>query len=141
MLAAVMVSGALAAGCDAPPEDSNLSDVQRRLEGTWVREYEDSGAQVRRVLVLHPDGQFDEESRARIKGQIVSHNRHSGKWLYDGTNLKRKYMLIDGKQPSAPIVPFAAFQLRFESRYVFVGTDNVRKREVRYERAVEGTQP
>ena len=50
------------------------------------------------------------------KGEVVSHNSHSGQWLYDGTNANRKYLLIDGKQPSAPVVPFAEFQLHFVLR-------------------------
>ena len=46
-------------------------------------------------------------------------------WLvFDGTNLKRRYTLIVGRQPSAPTFPYAAFELRFESRNVFIGTEN-----------------
>ena len=141
LLAAFLLLGALTTGCDAPPEDSTIADTQRRLQGTWLREYKDAGAQVRRVLVLEPGGRFTEEAKARIKGAVVSHNSHSGEWLYDGTNLKRRYKLIDGKKPSAPIVPFAALQLRFESRSAFIGADNVHKHEVRYERVETGTLP
>ena len=66
---------------------------------------------------------------------------HSGDWLFDGTNLKRRYTLIDGRLPSAPTFPYAAFEFRFESRNVFIGTDNIRKRQVRYQRVADGTLP
>lgn len=66
---------------------------------------------------------------------------HSGDWLFDGINLKRRYTLIDGRRPSAPTFPYAAFEIRFESRNVFIGTDNIRKRQVRYQRVADGTLP
>jgi hypothetical protein len=48
---------------------------------------------------------------------------------------------VDGRQPVAPMVPFATFELRFPSRNEFIGVDNVRQREVRYRRVAEGTLP
>ena len=45
------------------------------------------------------------------------------------------------KKPSAPAFPYAAVEIRFESRNEFVGTDNVRKRQMRYQRVADGTLP
>jgi len=131
----------LGAGCGPPAEDVQLQDTRQRLAGTWLREYQDGDVRVRRVLVLAPGGHFTEEVVAAAPAGTVAHNRHSGEWHYDGTNLKRRYTLIDGRKPSAPSFPYAAFQVAFESRYVMVGTDNVRKRQVRYQRVSEGTAP
>jgi hypothetical protein len=123
------------ASIDAPEEI-----VQQRLLGTWLREFEENGIRVRRLLVLEGDATFRETSRVTdAQGGITEHS-HAGSWLYDGTNLKRKYTRMDGKQPAAPTLPFAAFELRFESNNEFIGIDNVRKREVRYRRVQPETQ-
>ena len=138
------------AGCDGAQD---IDDVQQRLVGSWLRDDEEDGAHVRRVLVLQPGGRFAESSKATkatdateaIKAEqgdaVLAQHAHSGDWLFDGTNLKRRYTLIDGRQPSAPTFPYAAFELRFESRNVFIGTDNIRKRQVRYQRVADGTLP
>ena len=144
------------AGCDGAQD---IDDVQQRLVGSWLRDDEEDGAHVRRVLVLQPGGRFAESSKATkatkaIKATdatkatkaeqgdaVLAQHAHSGDWLFDGTNLKRRYTLIDGRQPSAPTFPYAAFELRFESRNVFIGTDNIRKRQVRYQRVADGTLP
>lgn len=129
------------AACNAPPDDSKAAEVQLQLTGTWLRGYDENGARVRRVLVLAQDGRFSEMTQADQRGAIVAQHTHSGEWHFDGTNLKRRYTRIDGRQPSAPMFPYAAMQIRFESRNEFIGTDNVRKREVRYQRVEDGTLP
>lgn len=123
------------------PTDSPDDAVRQLLPGTWLRDYTENGIRARRILVLEPEGKFRELVRIVDAGGMVTEHLHLGDWLYDGTNLKRKYTSMDGKQPSAPTLPFAAFQLRFESKNEFIGTDNVRKREVRYQRVAPETLP
>jgi hypothetical protein len=123
------------ASIDAPEEI-----VQQRLQGTWLREFEENGIRVRRLLVLESDATFRETSRViDAQGGVTEHS-HAGGWLYDGTNLKRKYTRMDGRQPAAPTLPFAALELKFQSNNEFIGIDNVRKREVRYRRVQPETQ-
>jgi hypothetical protein len=92
-------------------------------------------------LVLEPGGGFREMATATDAGSPVAEHMHEGEWLFDGTNLKRRYLRVDGRLPSAPIVPFATLELRFPSRNEFIGVDNVHKHEVRYRRVSEGTLP
>ena len=139
-LAAVLAAG-LVCGCDSGPVESAQEQVQQLLVGTWLREYQDEGAVVRRVLVLQSDGSFREMSRVAQGAAPVAEHVHEGEWLFDGTNLKRRYLRVDGQLPAAPMVPFAAFELRFPSRNEFVGVDNVHRREVRYRRVAQGTEP
>lgn len=73
--------------------------------------------------------------------ELPQASQGSGEWVFDGTNLKRRYTLINGKPVSAPTVPFATFEIRFSSRTQFIGLDRVRKFEVVYERVSEGTLP
>jgi hypothetical protein len=134
------VAALLAAGCE-PPGDSATSETQDRLVGTWLREYEEDGTQVRRVLVLDQDGSFQEMSRTVGPEQAGIQHEHAGHWVFDGTNLKRRYTRIDGKPAAAPAMPYAAFQLQFKSSHEFTGVDNVRHHEVRYRRVADGTQP
>ncbi len=134
--------GILLAACDSAPEDSPADAVQRRLVGTWLREYEEQGTRIRRILVLEADGKFRESSAIVTPGtSITRESDGAGEWLFDGTNLKRRYTRINGKPVSAPIMPYATFALSFPSKSEFVGVDHVRKRELRYQRVGEGTQP
>jgi hypothetical protein len=97
---------------------------------------------VRRVLVLEPDGSFRELSLAvSVAAATSSESRGSGTWLYDGTNLKRHYRRVNDRPVAAPTVPFATFELRFNSRFEFVGVDHIHQREVVYRRVAEGTLP
>ncbi|MCJ0762978.1 hypothetical protein [Variovorax terrae] len=138
---AAVLAATLCVACDHPPDDSPVQDAEQRLLGTWLREYEEDGTQVRRVLVLAPDGHFEESARiVESDGTVVEHH-HAGEWHFDGTNLKRRYTRVDGKPPSAPAMPYATFEIRFESRNEFTGIDHVRGREVRYQRVAEGTLP
>ena len=136
----IMLAGLLAA-CDDAPGELPQDAVQDRLPGTWLREFDEKGVHVRRVLVLESDGRFRELVRINdASGAIIDHN-HAGTWFYDGTNLKRKYTSMDGKPTAAPTVPFAAFELKFPSRNEFIGIDNVHRREVRYQRVQPETLP
>ncbi|MFI5446325.1 hypothetical protein [Polaromonas sp. UC242_47] len=140
LFAGLMLAGMLAA-CDRPPDDSQAEAIQLQLTGTWLRDYEENGTRVRRVLVLAPDGSFSEMSKATDHDALTAEHSHVGEWHFDGTNLKRRYTSIDGRKPSAPAFPYTAFEIRFESRNEFIGIDNVRKREVRYQRVADGTLP
>ena len=137
----LLLAALLLQACGGEPAEPAAEAVREQLIGTWLREYDEESVRVRRVLVLGPDGRFDEQSLASRDGAVLVRNSHSGEWNFDGTNIKRRYRLIDGRKPSGPSFPYAAFQIRFESRNTFVGIDHVRKLEVRYERAAEGTQP
>ena len=130
----------VAAGCDPSPDDAD-AHIRDRLVGTWQRDYEQQGTRVRRILVLAPDGRFHEMSRTLGPEQAGAQHAHEGEWLYDGTNLKRRYTLMDGEQPSAPTVPFATFQIRLEGSHAFTGIDNVHRRELHYRRVPDGTRP
>ncbi|MEO7391535.1 MAG: hypothetical protein ABIU58_05135 [Ramlibacter sp.] len=136
-----ILAAALASACDSPPDDASAEGTRQRLVGTWLRDYEDDGVQIRRVLVLAADGHFRELASAARRTAPGESHAHGGEWLFDGTNLKRRYTLIDGKQPSAPTVPFATFELQFQSRNEFTGLDRVRNRKVRYLRVADGTEP
>ena len=124
----------LLAGCDDAAKALSDASVQDRLPGTWLREFEEKGIRVRRILVLEDEGKFREGVRITSPDGAVTEQNHAGTWFYDGTNLKRKYTSMNGKPPAAPTVPFAAFELRFTSRNEFIGVDNIHKREVRYQR-------
>jgi hypothetical protein len=135
------VLGGVLAGCDSPADESPAQVMRQQLVGTWLREYEEDGIPIRRVLVLESGGRFTEKSRRADSAAAEVQHSHSGDWLFDGTNLKRRYTSVDGRQPAAPVAPFATFELKFLSRKEFVGVDRVRAREVRYRRVEEGTQP
>jgi hypothetical protein len=142
LAAASLLAGFLLPACTGAPSDSPADSrteaVQQQLVGSWLREYSQEGAQVRRLLVLGDDGRFTETARVVDAGGAVTEHAHEGQWTFDGTNLKRRYTNFDGKQPSAPVLPYVTFQLKFESKHEFVGIDNVRKREVHYSRVQPG---
>ena len=140
-MAALVLALALAA-CDSAPSDSPADVTRQRLVGSWMRSYEEEGTRVRRLLVLEEQGAFREKTIAtRPDGQPPIQSSASGEWLFDGTNLKRRYRLINGKPLSAPTIPFATFEVRFRGKSEFIGVDHVRKLEVHYERVADGTQP
>ena len=64
----------------------------------------------------------------------------AGTWFHDGTNLKRKYTVMNGQPSSRLKLPFATFEIRFASRNEFVGTDHVHRNTVRYERVSPQTE-
>lgn len=140
-LSVLLSTALMAAGCEPTPSQAGREEIQEQLVGTWLREYEQDGARVRRILVLEPDGRFHEDSRNLGPVAAGERHRHEGRWLFDGTNLKRHYSLIDGKPTAAPTVPFAAFQIEFTGSHEFTGTDNVRHRRLSYQRVADGTEP
>ena len=138
LLSSLVLLAALA-GCDSAPDA--IDEVRGRLVGTWLRDYEQDGTRVRRILVLEPDGRFREVSRSLGPQELGTRHAHEGEWLYDGTNLKRRYTLMDGQPVSAPTMPYVALQVRFTGSHDFIAVDNVRRRELRYQRAPAGTEP
>ena len=131
----------LLTGCDSSTGDAPDRELQQRLTGTWLRDFEEDGIRVRRVMVLESDGRFREMTRITDAAGTVTQHNHGGEWHFDGTNLKRRYTSVDGKLPSAPTMPYATFEVSFQSRNEFIGIDHVRKREVRYQRVTDEAQP
>jgi len=123
----------------ADGEQVDVAEGAQRLAGTWLREQTEQGVRSRRLLQLAPDGAFRERVRIVTDTGEVSEQEHAGTWLYDGTNLKRKYTLMNGSPPSRLKLPFATFEIRFESRNEFVGRDHIHRNTVRYRRVEPGT--
>ncbi len=139
LLLALLLSALGLAGCDQTLVDPSDEAARDRLIGYWLRDYDEGPHHVRRLLVLLPDGKFRETVRAVDAEGKVSELANKGEWWFDGTNLKRRYLLMDGKAISAPFTPFATFELKFESNREFIGLDRVHKRSVRYQRVNDGT--
>ncbi|MBC5767287.1 hypothetical protein [Ramlibacter albus] len=114
--------------------DGSLGNTRDLLPGAWLREYDDAGHQVRRVLRLDATGNFRESVRVVNEAGGITEFENTGFWMYDGINLKRKYTSLNGSPPSRLNLPFATFQLSFDSRDEFKGVDHVHHREVRYRR-------
>ena len=131
----------LLGACNNPPVDSPADQVRLQLEGRWLRDYRQEDARVQRLLTLEANGRFYEQATVFHPDGAITEHAHEGQWVFDGTNLKRKYSSFDGKKPSAPTLPYITHQIRFESRQEFIGIDNVRQREVRYHRLREGLAP
>jgi hypothetical protein len=119
----------------------NAADTADMLRGSWLREYTEDGVRVRRVLDLQPDGAFRESVQVVDASGRRTEFVHQGTWLYDGTNLKRRYTSMNGKPPSRLNVPFATFELAFGSRNEFVGVDHVHGHRVEYHRVAPDTRP
>lgn len=128
---------ALAAPAQPPPAEVDVAD---RLPGTWLREHVDKGMRSRRLLHLEPGGTFSEQVRIVSATGEASRHEHAGTWFYDGTNLKRKYTVMNGRPPSRLNLPFATFEIRFESRDRFEGTDHIHRNTVRYRRVPRETE-
>jgi hypothetical protein len=116
-------------------------DTQDLLRGTWLREYREEGVQVRRVLELAAGGAFHESVRVAEASGRVTQYTHEGTWIYDGTNLKRKYTSMNGQPPSRLKAPFATFEVTFQSSNEFTGVDHVHGHHVSYHRVAPDTQP
>jgi hypothetical protein len=127
------------------PPDAGLSPAAlataEKLRGSWLRDYTEDGVRVRRVLELDPDGAFHEKVRVVDAAGQATQFAHEGTWLYDGTNLKRRYTLMNGQPPSRLKVPFATLEIAFESRNDFVGVDHVHGHRVEYHRLAATTLP
>ena len=120
--------------------DGRHSDAQGRLLGTWLRETHDRGVTARHLLVLEPGGVFHETVRVVDGRGTATEFSHAGTWLYDGTNLKRKYTLVNGEPPSrlnGP--PFATFEIAFASRNEFDGVDHIHGNRIAYRRVAPET--
>jgi hypothetical protein len=123
----------------APAVQRRADEGRQQLQGTWLREYGEKGTQVRRLLALDAGGAFRESVRVVEPSGGVTEYRHEGTWLFDGTNLKRKYTLMNGQPPSRLNVPFATFEIAFESRNAFTGVDHIHHHEVHYRRVAFDT--
>ena len=148
-MASLMALSTLLAACDntGPTADSSglprygPEDVQALLQGTWLREYGDNSIDARRILVLSPDGCFAESVRITDGAGQVTSQSHAGTWLFDGTNLKRKYTRMNGKPPSRLNLPFATFEIQLASKNEFTGIDHVHRNRIRYRRVSPETAP
>jgi hypothetical protein len=118
-----------------PAPSQNAEEIAQRLQGTWRREFDTQDIKARRVLTLGAHGEFLERVSATDGEGHTTELVHRGTWLYDGTNLKRKYTSMNGKPPSRLNLPFATFQIEFISKDEFVGIDHIHGNRVRYERA------
>ncbi len=137
--AAVLGMGLCLAACEPSQLGANDDPTRERLVGYWLRDYDEGTQHVRRLLVLQADGQFRESVRAVDANGQATALENQGEWLFDGTNLKRRYKRLDGQTISAPFAPFATFEIRFESSRAFIGLDHVHKRSVHYQRVNDGT--
>lgn len=126
--------------CDGPPGAPRVEEVEQRLVGSWVREHRGEGVRSRRILVLESDHTFRETVRVTDAAGAPREYRHEGTWFYDGTNLKRKYTLVDGAPPSRLNLPFVTFQIEFRTRNEFVGVDHIHRNRVEYRRVQPETQ-
>jgi hypothetical protein len=147
--AGVLALGALLAQCASPPDGGergarlafSAEQTAELLPGTWLREYGEQGVQVRRLLTLDAKGAFREVASVTEASGRVTQFVHEGTWLYDGTNLKRRYTLMNGEPPSRLNVPFATFQVSFETSNEFTGVDHIHARTIRYRRVGLDTAP
>jgi len=127
------------AGVEVVSASGFLGDPESLLPGTWLRESEAEGITTRRLLTLEPDHRFREVVRViDATGQATDY-AHEGTWLYDGTNLKRRYTRMNGRPPSRLNLPFATFQITFDSPRQFRGVDHIRGNRIEYRRVAPDT--
>ncbi len=145
LLALAVLAGTHEAWMPGPETALARGDGQEQpaglLPGTWLREQEGEGVRARRILHLAADGGFQESVRVTDASGKVTEQLHQGTWLYDGTNLKRKYTLMNGQPPSRLNLPFATFQIEFPSRNEFVGVDHIHGNRIAYRRVDAQTRP
>ena len=123
-----------------PAAERASVDAQGQLPGTWLREARGQGVTARHLLVLAPDGGFRETVRVVDDAGAVTDYVHAGTWLFDGTNLKRKYTVVNGQPPSRLNLPFATFEIAFGSRNEFAGVDHIHGNRIAYRRVAPETQ-
>jgi hypothetical protein len=131
----------LAPGSLSTAPDAASADTVLQLQGTWSREAAGDGMRASRLLTLRPDGSFLETAHVVDAAGVATDFVHEGTWLFDGTNLKRHYTRMNGRPPSRLNLPFATFEIRFESRNQFLGIDRVHGHRVEYRRVASDTQP
>jgi hypothetical protein len=115
-------------------------DPAALLPGTWLREFAVQGVTTRRILTLGEDYRFREAVRVVEPTGRTEEYVHEGIWSYDGTNLKRKYISTNGQPPSRLTLPFATFQITFDSPREFHGVDHIHGNEIQYRRVPAGTE-
>jgi hypothetical protein len=127
-------------GCDREAE-ARKDATRQRLIGTWLREEEQDGIRLRRVVVLSADKSFKEAAKVTAKDGSVETESHSGEWFFDGINFKRKYTHLNDKPLSNSRMTYATFRLEQSSDDEIRGSDDVGNRKVIYRRVAPGTQP
>lgn len=146
-LLVALALGAFIAQCSNPPDSGesgpgaafDQSEAAELLPGTWLREYEERGMQVRRLLALDAQGGFREFSRVTEPGGHVTQFVHEGTWVFDGSNLKRRYTSVNGESPSRLTMPFATFAIVFDTRNEFTGVDHIHGHTIHYHRVEDDT--
>ena len=86
---------------------------------------------------LVEDGDFVEKVSISAPNLEPELHEHSGTWFYDGTNIKRTYLLMDGRAPSRLNLPYVTFEVKIKSKNEFLGIDHIHHHEVRYVRLPE----
>ena len=119
----------------------SADDLAQRLQGTWMRESSEDGVRSRHLLTLAAGGAFRETVRVTGSDGTGTEYLHDGTWLFDGTNLKRKYTSMNGKPPSRLNLPFATFQITFETPRAFRGVDHIHGNQIEYRRVADDTEP
>ena len=146
-LPVLLAAGALISTCQAPEAGHEVTsatgfrgDPEMLLPGTWLRETQAEGVLGRHLLTLGQDHRFHEAVRLVDGTGHAADYVHEGTWLYDGTNLKRRYTSMNGQPPSRLNLPFATFQITFDSPRVFHGVDHIHGNEIEYRRVSADTQ-
>lgn len=137
---AALALAVLLMGCDNS-EDARAAETRSRLAGSWLREVEADGVRVRRVLALDEGGKFSERALIVTADGRETREEHAGKWTYDGTNLKRKYTHMNGRQVGGGRMVYATYELKSFTRSEFLAKDHVGGRELSYGRVQAGTLP
>lgn len=125
----------------AAVRSEQAQETEDLLRGSWLREQADEGTRARRLLVLGREGLFREVVRVVDAAGVETEFVHEGTWLFDGTNLKRKYTRMNGQPPSRLNLPFATFQISFDSRNAFHGVDHIHGNRIHYRRVLPETEP
>jgi len=118
----------------------NIKDeeqVSAFLRGTWSREYVEENFSIQKTLSLKTNGDFVEKVSISAPNLEPELHEHSGTWFYDGTNIKRTYLLMDGRAPSRLNLPYVTFEVKIKSKNEFLGIDHIHHHEVRYVRLPE----
>lgn len=127
-------------GCDS--EKSARKDATRaKLVGTWLRESDDGGRKLRRIVALAGDKSFQEFAKIASADGSVETEEHKGEWFFDGTNFKRKYTHLNGVPLSSSRMTYATFRLESSAADEIIGVDDVRQVRVVYRRVPDGTRP
>lgn len=116
------------------PSCWSTAQVIEHLPGTWVRVDNTQTDVVKKTLVLTQNGLFSESTLIILSNGQTERHLHSGTWLFDGVNLKRKYEWMDSKAPSKMNLPFVTFEIHFESKNDFSGVDHIHHNQIHYVR-------